>query len=57
MLKRLEGEESKSPYADMLIVSFPGRGRFILTLLLSLVSVCTSENLLLLNGHSYLMLI
>lgn len=54
VLKRLEGEEIKSPYADILIVSFPGWGSFVLTLL---VSVRTSENLLILKGHSYLMLI
>lgn len=56
MLKKQEGEESKSPYADMLIVSFPGWGSFLLTLLLSLVSVCTYEDSLLLNGHFYLLL-
>lgn len=53
MLKRQEGEESKSLYAD----SFPGWGSFLLALfLLSLVSVCTHEDLLLLDGHFHLLL-
>lgn len=40
----------------MLIVSFPGWGSFLSTLLLSLVSVCVYEDLLLLNGHLCLLL-
>lgn len=45
----------KSPYADTLVVSFPGQGCFLLTILVSLVSVSTYEDLLLLNGHFYLL--
>lgn len=56
MLKRQKGEESKRSYAETLIISFPGWGSFLLTILFSLGSVCVYEDLLLLNGHFYLLL-
>lgn len=56
VLKRQERKENKSTYVDMLIVSFPGWGSFLLTLLLSPVPVCLYEDLLLLNGHFCLLL-